>query len=246
MIPFLQHLVRFVLLVFISALALQLYFLARVACMGLWAPQSTTFERSEIWRLAPRGRVPDWQQAWTGRAQMGLQLQRAVVAAEDADFVDHGGVEWDALESAWARNQAAQKRAERLRKRGPTWRQPKLVGGSTITQQLAKNLFLTGERNLVRKGQELAITFMLETLLPKARILELYLNHVEWGEGVFGAQAAAQHYFQAPASKLSAFSAARLAVMLPAPKRFEKNPTSTYILNRAATIQSRMDEVELP
>jgi monofunctional glycosyltransferase len=141
---------------------------------------------------------------------------------------------------------AAQKRAERLRKRGPTWRQPKLVGGSTITQQLAKNLFLTGERNLVRKGQELAITFMLEALLPKARILELYLNHVEWGSGVFGAQAAAQHYFQSPASKLSAFSAARLAVMLPAPKRFEKNPVSTYILNRAATVQSRMDEVELP
>jgi monofunctional biosynthetic peptidoglycan transglycosylase len=123
---------------------------------------------------------------------------------------------------------------------------PKIVGGSTITQQLAKNLFLGGERSLARKGQEFVITFMLEALLSKQRILEIYLNNVEWGEGVFGAEAASQHYFRVSADKLSSFAAARLAVMLPAPKRFEKRPASAYVLSRASTVAARMGAVELP
>jgi monofunctional biosynthetic peptidoglycan transglycosylase len=123
---------------------------------------------------------------------------------------------------------------------------PKLVGGSTITQQLAKNLFLGSERSLGRKGQEMAITFMLESLLPKQRILEIYLNSVEWGEGVFGAEAAARHYFHVSAAQLSPHAAARLAVMLPAPKRFEKLPHSAYVIGRAGTVMARMGAVEPP
>ena len=120
------------------------------------------------------------------------------------------------------------------------------MGGSTITQQLAKNLFLSGERTVLRKAQEFVITLMLEALLPKRRILEIYLNSVEWGEGLFGAQAAARHYFRTDAQRLGAEQAARLAVMLPAPKRFEKRPGSEYVFSRSATIVARMGAVEVP
>jgi monofunctional biosynthetic peptidoglycan transglycosylase len=123
---------------------------------------------------------------------------------------------------------------------------PKIVGGSTITQQLAKNLFLSGERTLLRKGQELVLTMLLEALLSKQRILEIYLNSVEWGEGVFGAEAAAQHYYRKPASKLSAYEAAHLAVMLPRPKYFENRTNSGYLASHANTIAARMGGVELP
>jgi len=121
-----------------------------------------------------------------------------------------------------------------------------VVGGSTITQQLAKNLLLSGERTLLRKGQEFVLTLALETLLPKRRILEIYLNSVEWGEGVFGAQAAAQHYFRKNASQLTAYEAARLAVMLPRPKYFEKLPNSAYLSGRAQVIAERMGNAQVP
>ena len=117
---------------------------------------------------------------------------------------------------------------------------------TTISQQLAKNLFLSGERTAARKGQEFLLTFMLEGLLDKGRILEIYLNNVEWGEGVFGAQAAAEHYFHVDAARLAPAQAARLAVMLPAPKRFEQRPGSPYLVSRAATITARMGAVPLP
>jgi monofunctional biosynthetic peptidoglycan transglycosylase len=175
-----------------------------------------------------------------------------VIASEDAGFAEHTGVEWDALEKAWQKNQKAEVRAERINQPPPGRAapkrkvEPKVVGGSTITQQLAKNLFLSGERTVPRKAQEFVITMLLEGLLPKQRILEIYLNNVEWGEGVFGAQAAARHYFHVDAARLSPDAAARLAVMLPAPKRFEKNPGSAYVSGRSATIAARMGAVELP
>ncbi len=121
-----------------------------------------------------------------------------------------------------------------------------MVGGSTITQQLAKNLLLSGERTLLRKGQEFVLTMTLELLLSKQRILEIYLNSVEWGDGVFGAEAAAQHYYRKPAAKLSAYEAARLAVMLPRPKYFEKLANSGYLASRAGTITARMGDAQLP
>ena len=258
-----SHLWRLLALLLLSAVALQLYFVLRIALMVVVDPQSTPFQRSEIWRLATEQGQVLWSQEWRDRDQLGPQLQRAVIASEDASFTEHSGVEWDALEKAWERNQRAEatavkrnelieQREQKAASRGkplatPLRRvEPKVVGGSTISQQLAKNLFLSGERTAARKGQEFLLTFMLEGLLGKGRILEIYLNNVEWGEGVFGAQAAAEHYFHVDAARLAPAQAARLAVMLPAPKRFEQRPGSPYLVSRAATITARMGAVPLP
>jgi len=251
-------------LLLLSALALQFYFLARVALMTVVDPQSTTFQRSEAWRLITEKHALVWRQQWAPYDRISPNLKRAVIASEDAGFTEHSGVEWDALEKAWERNQKAEARVEKINEqldkrlqKAPAGkvatpakpvvrREPKVVGGSTITQQLAKNLFLGGERSLLRKGQEFVITFMLEGLLSKQRILEIYLNNVEWGEGVFGAEAAARHYFHIGANGLGTLQAAQLAVMLPAPKRFEKRPGSAYVVGRAGTVSARMGAVELP
>ncbi|MDT9001165.1 transglycosylase domain-containing protein [Paucibacter sp. APW11] len=245
-----KSLSRLALLLLLALVALQLYFAGRIALMNLLAPESTTFQRSEMRRIVAERQQLLWSQQWVDDAQLSRQLKRAVIASEDAGFSEHGGVDWDALEKAWERNQQAQARATKVAEKRGTANKPKpaakVVGGSTITQQLAKNLFLSGERNFVRKGQEFVLTLMLEALLSKQRILEIYLNNVEWGEGLFGAEAAARHYFHIPASQLSASQAARLAVMLPAPKRFEKRPASPYVLSRAATIEARMPAVALP
>jgi monofunctional biosynthetic peptidoglycan transglycosylase len=237
---------RLLALVLLCALALQLVFLARIALMRVVDPQSTAFQRSEAWRLLQADQPWRWQQQWVDRAALSAHLQRAAVASEDAGFFQHHGVEWAAIEQALERNERAAARAERLARQRRQPGVPRVVGGSTITQQLAKNLFLSGERTVLRKAQELVLALMLEALLPKQRLLEIYLNNVEWGEGVFGAQAAARRYFRVDAGRLSPAQAARLAVMLPAPKRFEKNPASAYVLNRAATIQARMQGVALP
>jgi monofunctional biosynthetic peptidoglycan transglycosylase len=250
---------RLVGLLLLCGVCLQLYFVVRVALMIVIDPQSTTFERSEIWRLM---REPDsalqWRQTWVADSGLSVHLKRAVISSEDASFIEHNGVDWDALRNAWERNRRAEARAERLNQQlerrqettgqatTPNKFSAKIIGGSTITQQLAKNLFLSGERTSLRKAQEFLITFMLEGLLSKRRILTIYLNHVEWGEGVFGAEAAAQRYFRAAAHQLSPSQAARLAVMLPAPKRFEKQPRSPYLNNRTALIIGRMGGADLP
>ena len=218
---------------------------------------STTVQRSEIWRLMRQPGALPWRQQWVPYPRISHHLKRAVVASEDAGFAEHAGVDWDALEKAWERNQRAEASAERANARAERRAErngaaaahrttPRLVGGSTITQQLAKNLFLGGERSLARKGQEIVVTGFLEALLGKERILEIYLNEVEWGEGIFGAEAAARNYFHVGAAALSVAQAARLAVMLPAPKRFEKRPASPYLLSRASTVMARMGAVELP
>jgi monofunctional biosynthetic peptidoglycan transglycosylase len=267
MIGLIRLLLRLVVLVLVSGLSLQLYFLGRVALMRVVDPQSTTFQRSEMWRLAVEQHRITWSQQWRPYAQVSGHLKRAVIASEDANFLEHEGVEWDAIEKAWDRNQRAQSQAERINeqlqqrqaraaqraeKRGlplpaqPKLREAQLRGGSTITQQLAKNLFLSGERSLLRKGQEFVVTLMLEALLDKQRILEIYLNNVEWGEGLFGAQAASRYYFGVDAAQLGSFQAARLAVMLPAPKRFEKRPNSPYVMGQASSLTGRMAAVEVP
>ncbi len=261
---------RIFVMVMLSALSLQLYFAARIALMRVVAPQSTTFQRSEMARIVRTNGSLLWSQEWRDDAQISSNLKRAVIASEDANFADHCGVEWDALKNAWKKNNQAQARADKTRQQAQeryersvarakargrevppppsaaTTATPKVIGGSTITQQLAKNLFLSSERSLLRKAEEFALTFMLEGILGKERILTVYLNNVEWGEGVFGAQAASRQYFRVDASQLSAIQAARLAVMLPAPKRFEQQPRSGYILSRSGTIAARMGGVELP
>jgi monofunctional glycosyltransferase len=244
---------RLVGMLLVALLALQLFFLARVALMRVVAPESTTFQRSEMWRiLLEQHRLP-WLQESEPHDKLSDNLRRAVIASEDAGFVDHHGVEWSAIEKAWNRNEKAAARVEAQQQRQaarPSAKRKvmvaKVVGGSTISQQLAKNLFLSGERTVLRKAQEFVITMMLELVLGKEHILDTYLNNVEWGEGVFGAQAAAQHYFRTQAAFLGPAQAARLAVMLPAPKRFEKTPGSPYVMSRSATIVARMSAVDLP
>ena len=258
-----QGLLRWLGLCVLAFVALQLFFVGRIALMTSVAPQSTAFQRSEAWRIQnEKGRLP-WRQQWVDYSDISDNLKRAVIASEDDSFSNHDGIDWDALEKAREKNALAEKKAAAKSARqnaskstdkttaaratpAPTAPPPKIVGGSTITQQLAKNLFLSGERTLLRKGQEFALAFMLEALLSKQRILEIYLNSVEWGEGVFGAEAAAQHYYRKPAAKLSSYEAARLAVMLPRPKHFEKLPNSAYLANRASTIAARIGNAQAP
>ncbi|MDB5752661.1 MAG: putative monofunctional peptidoglycan glycosyltransferase, Glycosyltransferase Family 51 [Ramlibacter sp.] len=242
-----KPLLRWLGLVLLAGFALQLFFLLRIASMAAIDPESTTFQRSEAWRIATGRDRFRWRQQWLPYAQISEHLKRAVIASEDGSFVNHDGVDWDAVEKAWERNAKAEEQAARRAALvRPVARPPKVIGGSTITQQLAKNLLLSGERTLLRKGQEFVLTFALERMLSKRRILEIYLNNVEWGEGVFGAEAAAQHYFRKSASKLGPYEAARLAVMLPQPKRFEKNPGSGYLASRASTIVARMRDAVVP
>lgn len=250
-----KSLLRWIALVLAAVLALQLFFVARIAVMTVVAPQSTAFERSQAWRILHEKGTRRWRQQWVDYQDISDNLKRAVIASEDGSFNNHDGVDWDALERAWEKNAKAQEKAVKQaakagRKAGETAKPvvtpAKVVGGSTITQQLAKNLFLSGERTLLRKGQELVLTLLLEKILGKQRILELYLNSVEWGEGVFGAEAAAQHYFRKPASRLTAYEAARLAVMLPRPRVYEKLPNSGYLAERASTIVARMGDAVLP
>jgi len=234
---------RWIALLSLALIALQFFFLVRIAMMATINPQSTAFERSNAWRIHNEKRAPHWHQQWADYDQISEYLKRAVIASEDDGFAYHDGVDWDALEKAWQKN--SQVKAQGIHHaKVPT--PPKVVGGSTITQQLAKNLFLSGERTLLRKGQEFVLTFLLENLLDKQRILELYLNHVEWGDGVFGAEAAAQHYYHKPASLLAPLEAARLAVMLPRPKYFEKLPHSSYLAERSEVIAARLAYAELP
>ena len=251
---------RLVSLLIVSLLALQFFFFIKIVLMHVISPQSTSFQRSEAWRIViSQGELP-WRQSWVNYSDMSAGIKQAVIASEDGDFVNHDGVEWDAIESAWNKNAKAEERAAQSNKRLQSKRKNgvntvnstktdkpvKIIGGSTITQQLAKNLFLSGERNFVRKGQEFVITQFLELTLSKRQILAIYLNNVEWGEGVFGVEAAAQHYFRKPAKQLSSYESARLAVMLPRPKYFENQSGSSYLMGRASSIVARMSDSELP
>jgi len=256
---------RWLLWVVLAGLALQLFFVLRVALMVVIDPQSTAFMRSEAWRIAGQSFRSDkdwrWSAQWVDYDQISPHLKRAVMASEDAGFAEHGGVDWSAIEAAWVKNE---KRLEQVEKRTAQLERklakkpeaaeaaikaikpPKVIGGSTITQQLAKNLFLSGERSYLRKAQEFVIAYMLEFWMSKERIFEIYLNVVEWGNGVFGAEAAARHYFGTTAANLSASQAARLAVMLPNPRFFDKNRGSGYLARRTALILRRMGSAELP
>ncbi|HLX03444.1 MAG TPA: monofunctional biosynthetic peptidoglycan transglycosylase [Trinickia sp.] len=230
--PGLARWVVYVGLVFALAwLATQLYYFAQIGVWTFVNPSTTAFMRSDAWRLAQDRPDLDIQHTWVPYDQISRNLKRAIIASEDANFVNNNGYETDAILQAWEKNKA----------RGKI-----VAGGSTITQQLARNLFLSRQKSYIRKGQELIITWMLETLMDKERIFEIYLNSVEWGNGVYGAQAAAQYYYKSSASKLSAWQSARLAVMLPRPKYFDEHRGSAYLAQRTAVIARRMGAAELP
>jgi monofunctional biosynthetic peptidoglycan transglycosylase len=215
----------------IAWLATQAYYFAQIAIWNVVNPRSTAFMRSDAWRLSQDRPDLSVQRTWVPYDQISRNLKRAIIASEDANFVNNKGYETDAILQAWERNKA----------------QGRIVrGGSTISQQLARNLFLSREKSYIRKGQELIITWMLETLMDKQRIFEIYLNSVEWGNGVYGAEAAAQYYFKTSASKLTAAQSARLAVMLPRPKYFDEHRNSAYLTQRARVIARRMGAAELP
>ena len=234
---------RWLAIVLCALLALQVFFVARIALAAWWNPQSTTFQRSEMWRIWHQSaQHRPWQQQWVDYAQISPHLKRAVLTSEDDGFMDHDGVQWDAIERAWERNQKALERAQTR----PNAKPVVIYGGSTITQQLAKNLLLSGERSFLRKGQELLLAHTLELFLSKQRILEIYLNNVEWGQGIFGAEAASRFYFRKSAAQLTAPEAARLAVMLPRPRYYEQNPNSRYLHARTSIILRRMGGTALP
>jgi monofunctional biosynthetic peptidoglycan transglycosylase len=186
----------------------------------------------DLRRANPRAQL---SYQWVPYGQISTQLKRAVIASEDSGFVEHDGVEWDAIRKAWRynRHEADLGRSKRR-------------GGSTITQQLAKNLFLSNSRNYLRKGQELILTYMIEAVMSKRRILELYLNVAQWGASTFGAQAAARHWFHTDASRLSSVQAALLASMLPNPDYYDRNGQTAWLRGHAATIRARMPLVEIP
>jgi monofunctional biosynthetic peptidoglycan transglycosylase len=158
-------------------------------------------------------------------------LKRAVVAAEDARFLDHEGFDWEAIAQAHTKNE----------RRGRI-----VAGASTISQQVAKNLFLSGERSWLRKLQEALITWMIEHVMSKRRILELYLNYAEWGEGVFGAEAAAHYHFGVPAAALTPEQSAWLAAILPSPRRYARGRTTPYVEGRVSTILFRATSAHIP
>lgn len=186
---------------------------------------------------AVRATQPDAEihQEWAPYDKISVALKRAVVASEDSGFIDHDGVEWDAIRKAWRYNQKQESMGHSRRR-----------GGSTITQQVAKNLFLSNSRNYLRKGQELILTYMIEGIMSKRRILELYLNIAQWGETTFGAQAAAHHYFKTSAARLSNAQSAQLAAMLPNPAYYDQHGRTNYLRSRAATVRARMSAVEIP
>jgi monofunctional biosynthetic peptidoglycan transglycosylase len=218
-------------LLVIAALVVQAWYYAHVLWWRSNQPAASAFMEARIEQLREKDRKARLTHQWVPYERISVQLKRAVVAAEDAKFVDHEGFDWQAISKAIEKNE----------------RQGKVVSGaSTISQQLAKNLFLSGERSWLRKGQEAVITWMLESTLSKRRILELYLNYAEWGEGVFGAEAAARYHFGTHAASLSASQAAFLAAILPSPRRYAPGRTTSYVAGRIETILARMPAAQIP
>jgi len=212
-------------------LAVQLSFLVRVWWWRDHNPQTTAFMDASLERLRAKKPEARLQLKWVGYDRISPHLKRAVVVAEDAKFSEHEGFDWEAIEKALEKN----------RKKGKV-----VVGASTISQQLAKNLFLSAERTPWRKGQEALITVMIEQLMDKRRILEIYLNVIEWGEGVFGAEAAARHYYGASAISLGPEASARMAAMVPNPRFYDRNRNTAWLSRKTDIILARMPQTELP
>lgn len=222
---------RAALLLGAAVLAYQLWVFAHI---WYWVDHNPTQSAFMERRLrAAQEKNPDaaLRHRWIPYERISVHLKRAMVAAEDARFLEHEGFDWEGIQDAYEKNL----------KKGKI-----VAGGSTISQQLAKNLFLSGERSMLRKAQEAVITLMIERMMSKRRILEIYLNIVEWGDGVFGAEAAAQHYFKVSATALGPYQAARLAAMTPKPRFYDKRRSTPWLERKTAIIQARMYAVKIP
>lgn len=206
----------------------------RIAQLWWWQthpPIQTAFMRVRLQEADMQNQQINIQYQWVDYEQIAPSLKRALIVAEDAKFLEHEGFDWDGLEAAYEKN----KRQGRI-----------VAGGSTISQQLAKNLFLSPQRSWGRKAEEALLTILVEHLLDKNRIFTLYLNTIEWGNGVFGAQAAAQHYFGVPATALTAWQAAQLAAMVPNPRYYDTHRATRLLLRKARVIAARMPQAEIP
>lgn len=215
----------------ILGLLWQGWYLAWVVWWKYFNPNMTSFMAQRLDELQEKNPAATLKHVWVPYGKISLRLKQATVASEDDKFVDHDGFDWEGMQKALEKNQ----------RRGKV-----VAGGSTISQQLAKNLFLSAAKTPWRKAEEAIITVMIETLWDKRRILEVYLNSVEWGQGIFGAEAAARRYYRTSAAQLSGEQAARLAVMLPAPRKYEKNPYSVYLNYRTQRVLGRMQHSEVP
>ncbi|MGH9577638.1 MAG: monofunctional biosynthetic peptidoglycan transglycosylase [Terriglobales bacterium] len=212
-------------------LAYQLSFLARVVWWKTHDPATTAFMQARLERIREANPDAKLRQTWVPYDRISRHLKRAVVAAEDGKFAAHEGFDWEAIEKALEKN----------KKKGKV-----VSGGSTISQQLAKNLFLSGSRTPWRKGQEALITVMIENVMDKRRILEIYLNVIEWGDGVYGAEAAARHYYRQGAASLGPEQAARLAAIVPNPRFYDRNRNTAWLRKKTDLILARMPSAELP
>jgi monofunctional glycosyltransferase len=207
-------------------IGIQIWFYSHILYYAHRAPGTTSFMDRHLEKPGAKLRY-----SWVPYERISPHLKRAVVAAEDAKFLDHEGFDWEAIQKAIEKNE----------QRGKV-----VAGASTISQQLAKNLFLSGSRSWTRKAEEAVITWMMERTLSKRRILELYLNVAEWGDGIFGAEAAARHHFNVPAAALTPEQAAWLAAILPSPRRYERGRETPYIAGRVITISTRMTGAQIP
>jgi monofunctional biosynthetic peptidoglycan transglycosylase len=194
-------------------------------------PQTTAFMDARLEAIRKNNPKAQLVHGWMPYDRISVHLKQALIAAEDAKFLDHDGFDWEAIQEA----------AQKNLRRGKV-----VAGGSTISQQLAKNLFLSGSRTPWRKLQEAAITVMIESVMSKRRILEIYLNVIEWGEGVFGAEAAARHYYGASAEWLSPWQAAELAAMVPRPRFYDRVRYTPLLEQRTLTILNRLYDVQVP
>ena len=221
---------RALLALVLAVVAYQLWLLGHVVWWKWMPPSGTSFMSLRLDELNAKAPDAELHYRWVPYEKISIHLKRAVIAAEDDKFIDHEGFDWEGIQKAIEKNQ----------KKGRM-----VAGGSTISQQLAKNLFLSPSRSYFRKAEEAIITVMIEALWDKRRILEVYLNVVEWGNGIFGCEAAAQRYYRIPAAQLAPAQAARLAVMLPNPRKYEKS-YGPRLAAHAARIQGRMQYSEVP
>ena len=222
---------RLLLLVVVAAVLYESWIFAWVLWWRQANPETTRFMEIRLAELRVKEPRAQLRQHWTDYDAISRHLKRAVVSAEDDLFVQHHGFDWKGMQKALERNEQRGKIA---------------AGGSTITQQLAKNLWLTPDKTLWRKAQEAIITVMIESTWSKRRILEVYLNVIEWGTGVFGAEAAARHHFGISAAQLSPEQAARLAAMVPSPRYYDRHRDSAGLAAQTETLLTRMSSAQIP
>lgn len=249
-----RRIVRSLLLVLLGiifgTIAYEGFLFVRVLRLRTSNPSSTSLIDTRSREARARGQQARREQVWVPLEKISPNLQRAVLAGEDTNFVTHHGFDYQAIQKAWEQAQRETAREAKQEGEDDDWL-PNFPdfkrGASTISQQLAKNLYLSSQRSFIRKGQEAVVTVMLERLLSKRRILEIYLNVIEWGDGVYGAEAAAQRYFRKPASTLNANEAAFLSAMIPNPRTvFNPQVNSRRVARRQRIIMRGMPYVKLP